>query len=76
MSEMALAWSFGRLVIGMRCGGTSELLADSRIDERVRYPALPNDRVFGATTAEEALALLQLWLPHYVKVHPGIQPAR
>jgi uncharacterized protein (TIGR00725 family) len=76
LSEMALAWSFGRLVIGMRCGGASELMADRRIDERVRYPGLPHDRVFGATTAEEAIYLLQLWLPQYVKVHLGILPAR
>lgn len=73
LSEMALAWSFGRLVIGLRCGGSSELLAGRRIDARERYPALPDDQVFGADTAEEAVALLQRWLPRYGKVHAGIR---
>jgi hypothetical protein len=70
---MALAWSFGRLVIGLRCGGSSELLAGRRIDARERYPALPDDQVFGANTAEEAVGLLQRWLPRYAKVHAGIR---
>ncbi|CAD5373581.1 hypothetical protein RA210_U380001 [Rubrivivax sp. A210] len=73
LSEMALAWSFGRLVIGLRCGGSSGLLAGQRIDARERYPALPDDQVFGADTAEEALGLLRHWLPSYAKVHPRIR---
>ena len=73
LSEMAMAWSFGRLVIGMRCGGASELLVDRRIDERSRYPSLPDDQVFGAASAAEALQLLQRWLPQYAKVHGVIR---
>lgn len=76
LSEMAMAWSFGRLVIGMRCGGASELLADRRIDERGRYPELPDDKVFGAATAGEAVGLLQRWLPQYAKVYQGIRSVR
>lgn len=76
LSEMALAWSFGRLVIGLRCGGSSELLAGRRIDARERHPALPDDQVFGANTAEEAVGLLQRWLPRYAKVHAGIRTSR
>lgn len=75
LSEMALAWTYGRLVIGLRCGGSSELLAGRRVDQRVRYPALPDDRVFAADTAEQALALLQRWLPEYNKVHARIAAA-
>jgi uncharacterized protein (TIGR00725 family) len=76
LSEMALAWSFGRLVIGMRCGGVSELMADRRIDERVRYPGLPQDRVYGAVTAEDAIGLLKRLLPLYDVVHQGIRGPR
>lgn len=72
LSEMAFAWSFGRLVIGMRCGGASEMMADRRIDERERYPGLPHDQVFGATTADEAIGLLKRLLPQYGRVHEGI----
>lgn len=76
LSEMALAWSFGRLVIGMRCGGASELLAERRIDERERHSGLPNDQVFGASTADDAIDLLKRLLPLYEKVHQGIRAAR
>jgi uncharacterized protein (TIGR00725 family) len=76
LSEMALAWSFGRLVIGMRCGGVSELMADRRIDERVRYPGLPQDRVYGAVTAEDAVGLLKRLLPLYDGLHQGIRASR
>jgi uncharacterized protein (TIGR00725 family) len=72
MSEMALAWTYGRLVIGLRCGGTSELLAGRRIDGRLRYAEIPDDQVFGADSAERALGLLQRWLPKYNKVHMRI----
>lgn len=76
LSEMALAWSFGRLVIGMRCGGASELMADRRIDERERYPGMPQDRVFGADTADGAIELLRRLLTQYERVHEGIRAVR
>lgn len=75
LSEMALAWTYGRLVIGLRCGGASQLLAGQPVDERIRYPDLPEDQVFGADTATQALDLLAHWLPHYNKVHRRIEAA-
>jgi len=75
MSEMALAWTYGRLVIGLLCGGSSELLAGKRVDRRIRYPALLDDQVFAAGSAEQAMVLLQRWLPEYNKVHGGIRKA-
>ena len=73
LSEMALAWSFGRLVIGVRCGGSSEMMADRRMDARHRYPEMPQDKVFGADTAEDVIALLLRLLGQYEKVHEGIR---
>lgn len=72
MSEMALAWTYGRLVVGLLCGGSSELLAGRPIDRRVRYPDMPDDQVFAAASAGQAMALLQQWLPAYNKVHARI----
>jgi uncharacterized protein (TIGR00725 family) len=72
LSEMAFAWIHHRLIIGLYCGGWSERLANHRIDERLRYPDLPEDRVFGAATAHEALALLDRWLPAYQAYHKRI----
>lgn len=75
LSEMALAWTYGRLVIGLRCGGSSELLAGRRIDGRVRYPELPEDQVFAADSAALAMDLLTRWLPRYTKLHLRIEAA-
>lgn len=72
LSEMALAWTYGRLLIGLRCGGSSELLAGQRIDGRVRYPEIPEDQVFAADSAALAMDLLERWLPRYNKVHQRI----
>lgn len=75
LSEMALAWTYGRLVIGLRCGGSRELLAGRRIDGRVRYPEMPEDQVFAADNAALAMDLLAHWLPRYNKVHLRIEAA-
>lgn len=72
LSEMALAWIHRRLIIALRCGGWSERLANQRIDERIRYKELTEDRVFAADSAEEALRLLVDWLPRYTKRHVRI----
>ena len=65
LSEMAFAWSLRRLLIALCCGGWSERLADQKIDDRQRYTDIPEDRVYGASTSEQALQLLQFWLPRY-----------
>ncbi len=65
LSEMAMAWIFGRLVIAFRVAGWSGKLADTRIDERVRFAGIADDRVYGADTAEAAVTLLIDKLPQY-----------
>jgi uncharacterized protein (TIGR00725 family) len=72
LSEMAVAWAHGRLVIGYRVEGWSGALADQRIDPRNRYPDIPDDRVYGVSSVEEALSYLKL-LPLYTKRHDGIK---
>ncbi|HOU54488.1 MAG TPA: TIGR00725 family protein [Myxococcota bacterium] len=59
LSEMALAWQMQRLVIAWRGGGWSGRLADRPVDGRIRYPEIPEDRVYGFDSAEEAVAILQ-----------------
>lgn len=75
LSEMAFGWMHRRLLVGIRCGGWGERLADQRIDERIRYPQIPGDRVYGAADASEAIALIDLHLPSYDRPHRGV-PAR
>lgn len=76
LSELAVGWQLHRLLVGLRVAGWSGELADRRIDERIRYPAIPEDRVFGASTATEAVALITRWLPHYQRRHRGVARAK
>jgi len=55
MSEICLAWIYKRLIVALRVEGWSGKIADQRVDERVRYPNEPDDRVFGATSAADAV---------------------
>ncbi|MFP4170745.1 MAG: TIGR00725 family protein [Methanomassiliicoccales archaeon] len=64
LSEMAMAWIMRRLIIAFRVEGWSGEMADRRIDQRVRYPDLPDDRVYGVDTVKEAMEYLEL-LPRY-----------
>lgn len=77
LSEVAFAWMYGRLIVALRCPGWSDRLADTRIDERVRHPDIPDDRVFGASTAAEAVDLVVRYLPAYAgRSGRGSEPAR
>ena len=64
LSEMAMAWIMQRLLIAFRVEGWSGELADRRLDHRIRYPDIPDDRVYGVDTVEEAIRYLEL-LPRY-----------
>jgi uncharacterized protein (TIGR00725 family) len=72
LSEIGFAWALHRLVIAYRVSGWSGKVADTRIDERIRYPNIPEDRVYGVDTASEVIALLSKLLPLYQRRHEGI----
>jgi uncharacterized protein (TIGR00725 family) len=55
MSEICLAWIYKRLIVALRVAGWSGKIADQRVDERMRYPNEPDDRVFGAASAVDAV---------------------
>ena len=76
LSEMAAAWQLQRLLIAFRVQGWSGRLADTRIDERVRYPDIAEDRAHGVDTPQEAIELLRRWLPKYHLRHGGIPKRR
>ena len=65
LSEIALAWQLKRLVIAFRVEGWSGRLADNRIDERVRYASIDDDRVYGANTPDDAIEILRDRLDKY-----------
>jgi len=65
LSEIALAWSFGRLVIAYRTEGWSGMLADKSPDKKKRYPGIEDDRIYGASSPEEVIKILYERLPGY-----------
>lgn len=65
LSEMAFAWIYGRLIIGVCAGGWGEKLAGTKIDARVRYPNISEDQVYPANTAEDVVGLLDKYLAAY-----------
>jgi uncharacterized protein (TIGR00725 family) len=66
LSELAMAWIFGRLIVAYRVDGWSGRLAGTRIDQRVRFAGIADDQLFGVDTAEEVVALLRARLPAYL----------
>jgi uncharacterized protein (TIGR00725 family) len=76
LSEIAFAWTLRRLIVALRVSGWSGKLADERLDDRVRYPDLPDDRVYGADTAAEAVRIVRRLLPVYTRRHRSIPGRR
>jgi len=72
LSEMAFAWTHKRLLVAMRCEGWSGRLADEPIDGRSRYPEIPDDSVYGASSPEEAVKLVKKLVPLYQRRHRNI----
>jgi len=73
MSEICLAWIYKRLIVALRVAGWSGRIADQRVDERVRYPNEPDDRVFGATLASEAVSMIVDGIGRYTSHHHGVR---
>jgi len=68
LAEMANAWALNRLIIACRVDGWSGKLVDQKIDLRIRYPDIPDDRVYGVTSDMEVIECLKI-LPRYNKRH-------
>lgn len=73
MSEICLAWIYKRLIVALRVDGWSGRIADQRVDERVRYPDVPDDRVFGVTSAADAVRTVIERARQFARQHRTIQ---
>ena len=73
MSEICLAWIYKRLIVALRVEGWSGKIADQRVDERVRYPNEPGDRVFGAASAADAVGTVADRVGRFAKQHGTIR---
>ena len=76
LSEIALGWIYRRLIVALPHEGWSAKLAGTRIDQRVRYKDIPEDRVYEASTASDAVELVAKLLPKYQRRHVGIGPRK
>jgi uncharacterized protein (TIGR00725 family) len=73
LSEIASAWTMKRLIIGMTTGGGwAAELAGRRIDERIRYEDIPDDKIYPAKDADEVISILKSKLDSYNTYHKGI----
>ena len=73
LCEYAFAWALKRLIIAFEnSGGWSEKLANTRLDDTVRYPDIPEDKVYGVKTAAEAIEILNQNIGRYTTRHTSI----
>ena len=73
LSEIAFAWPMMRLIMACNCvDGWSSKVADTRMDQRIRYPEIPEDKVFGVSNADEVIEILDKYADKYNKFHKGI----
>lgn len=74
LSEIALAWSLFRLIIAFdNVDGWSSKLAGEKIDNRVRYDDIPDDKVYGVSSVKEAINIINDNLAKYSKRHKMIK---
>lgn len=74
LSEIASAWALKRLVVGFsNVDGWSAKLAGTRVDARNRYPSIEDDRVYAATSAEEAVKIINEKIALYDGAYKGIR---
>jgi len=65
LSEIAVAWMHRRLVVALDLAGWSANLGDKRLDARIRFADIPDDRIFAAPTPKAAVAIVVERLPAY-----------
>lgn len=73
LSEMAMAWQVFKFIIAFEnIDGWSQKLANQKLDNKVRYPNMPDDRIYGVQNIEEAIDLIEQKINQYHRVHHGI----
>lgn len=74
LCELSTAWTLKRLIIAFEDGdGWSAKVAGTRMDHRIRYEQIEEDKVFGVKTADEAIAILERYINQYTGTYEGIK---
>jgi uncharacterized protein (TIGR00725 family) len=71
--DIANAWTLNRLIIAYRVDGVSGKIADKKVNPRIRYPDIPEDRVYGVSSAYEAIECLTQKIDTYTHRHKTTQ---
>lgn len=65
LSEIAFAWTLRRLVVALDVPGWGSRLSGAPLDQRSRYPDIPDDQVYWAADPAAAIALIKARLHLY-----------
>ena len=75
LAETANAWALKRLMVGFsNAEGWSAKLAGTRLDDRIRYPDVSEDKIYACESGEEALEIIDKYIDTYCVYHKGIPP--
>lgn len=72
-AEICLAWAYKRLIVALCVEGWSGKIADQRVDQFVRYLGEPDERVFGSTSASDAIGVIRARSDRYTAQHHGVR---
>jgi len=74
LTELAMAWSLYKLIIAYdNIDGWSAKLAGTRIDDRIRYDNIIDDRIYAVQTASDTIEILKNNIAKYTRIHHGIR---
>ncbi|NLT18229.1 MAG: hypothetical protein BWX72_01999 [Firmicutes bacterium ADurb.Bin080] len=75
LSEIANAWALKKLIVAMSSSeGWAAKVAGKPLDDRVRYPDIPDDKIYTAENPEEALYIINQNLKKYEGSYTRITP--
>ena len=74
LNEISISWAKFRLILACtEFEGWSKKLADTKIDNRVRYCDIQDDCIYGFKSIDECLKLLEKYIPIYKREYHGIK---
>lgn len=74
LAELAIAWSLYKLIIAYdSIDGWSAKLAGTRIDDRIRYDSITDDRIYAVQTTSDTIEILKNNIAKYTRIHSGIR---
>lgn len=73
LSEIAFAWPMLRLILAYdNVDGWSSKVAGMKLDNKVRYEDIPDDRIYAVSSPEDVIKCLEENIDKYTKYHKGI----